>query len=185
MLATKTREYTVAEYAALPEGPPYFQLIDSELVMTPPPLPEHQDFVENIYLELGLYFRLRGGGRAYLAPRDIHFNDRNIFEPDLFIILSANSSRMERDGYHGVPDIVIEVLSRSTARDDIGRKKRTYEASGVKEYWIADPVDQTIECLQNSEEGFRLVSISRREDVFVSALLEGFSVSVGSLFTRE
>ena len=71
---------------------------------------------------------------------DVYFDDENIFVPGAVVVLKEHEQILaQRDMVHGAPDMVVEVLSYSTRKKDLGVKKDTYEAQGVREYWIIDP----------------------------------------------
>ena len=73
----------------------------------------------------------------------VHLTDENKFVPDMMVV--CDRSKIKSDGVHGAPDLVVEVLSPSTAKDDRTRKKEIYEACGVPEYWLVSPTDKSIE----------------------------------------
>ena len=73
----------------------------------------------------------------------VHLTDDNKFVPDMMVV--CDRSKIKSDGVHGAPDLVVEVLSPSTAKDDRTRKKEVYEACGVPEYWLVSPTDKSIE----------------------------------------
>ena len=81
-------------------------------------------------------------------------DDKNYYVPDAMIV--CDRSKIHHDGIHGAPDLVVEVLSRGTYRNDRGRKKDIYEKAGVKEYWIVDVKNRIVEVYLNSENGFYL-----------------------------
>ena len=74
---------------------------------------------------------------------DVYLTDNDRVIPDVMIV--CNRDIIKKDGIHGAPDLIVEVLSPSTAKNDKGYKKELYEKSGVKEYWIVDPVMRSIE----------------------------------------
>ena len=182
MIATRSRLATVEEYDALPEGPPYYQLIDSELVMTPPPIPAHQDSLGNLYFALRSFLKGHPVAHVHLAPFDVRLGPKDIYEPDLFVVLNENPGMMDRKGFLAAPDIAIELLSPSTARYDRGHKKDTDARMGVKEYWIIDLTQRTIECHTNSGQAFALTSFVQKEGTFESGVLKGFSITLEELF---
>ena len=80
-------------------------------------------------------------GKSCIAFPDgvaVYFDDKKLFCARLYDCMRQRSARLQNDGIHGAPDLVVEVLSQGTARFDRGHKKDVYEASGVKEYWIVD-----------------------------------------------
>lgn len=74
---------------------------------------------------------------------DVYLSDNDRVIPDVMIVW--NRDIIKKDGIHGTPDLIVEVLSPSTAKNDKGYKKELHEKSGVKEYWIIDPVMRSIE----------------------------------------
>ena len=79
-------------------------------------------------------------GYVYLDNVDVHLSDEDTFIPDLSIVLKDREQILTgRKGIFGAPDMVVEVLSYSTRKKDLTIKKDTYEAHGVREYWIVDP----------------------------------------------
>ena len=71
-------------------------------------------------------------------------------------MIVCNKNNIRLDGIHGAPDLVVEVLSPGTAKNDKGYKKDLYEKSGVKEYWIIDPVPRSIEVYLLTDGKFAL-----------------------------
>ena len=78
----------------------------------------------------------------------------NHYVPDTMIV--CDRSKLKSDGVHGAPDLVVEVLSPSTAQNDRGAKMRHYAAAGVKEYWIVSPIGKSVEVYLNQDGHFEL-----------------------------
>lgn len=136
-------------FNTLPEGT-LVQLIENNLVMSPAPKDQHQLLVDEIYPELSLFVKRRKIGATRVAPYDIYFDSENIFQPDIIFISNERKHLIQEDGLHGAPDMVIEILSPSTAHYDLQEKKAVYERFGVTEYWVVDPAT-------NGTTGFYLV----------------------------
>ena len=85
---------------------------------------------------------------------DVYLTENDRVIPDAMIVCNKNNIRL--DGIHGAPDLVVEVLSPGTAKNDKGYKKDLYEKSGVKEYWIIDPVPRSIEVYLLTDGKFAL-----------------------------
>jgi Uma2 family endonuclease len=139
-------------YQNLPEGT-LAQLIHNQIYMSPSPTNAHQKVLDKIYRRLGNYVEEKSLGETRVAPFDVHLNRRNVYQPDIMFIANENLPELKEDGFHGAPDLVIEILSPGTWRFDKEDKKDEYERSGVKEYWMIDPSDKTTEgfTLQNGE----------------------------------
>ncbi|MCU0403249.1 MAG: Uma2 family endonuclease [Chitinophagaceae bacterium] len=81
-------------------------------------------------------------GTTRVAPYDVYFYRQKTFQPDIIFIGNEQLHLIDKDGFYGAPELVIEVLSPSTAKYDLEDKKDIYERYGVKEYWIVDPADK-------------------------------------------
>ena len=100
-------------------------------------------------------FADRNEGRAILSPMDVYLADHSTVQPDL-IYVSRERSAVLRERIRGAPDLVVEILSPSTARRDLGEKLRLYAESDISEYWIVDPGAKTFEFLVNDAGAFRV-----------------------------
>jgi Uma2 family endonuclease len=146
--------YRRADYLALPDEPRCELLYGRLLVMTAPTL-RHQRIVGRLFsLLLALADRL--GGEAFVSPVDVALADHSIVQPDVVYVAPARSSALTTARIEGAPDLVVEILSPSTARRDLGEKLRLYAESGVLEYWIVDPGPGTFEFLVRADEEFRV-----------------------------
>ena len=79
---------------------------------------------------------------------DLYLDEDNQFVPDFMVV--CDPDKIKSDGVHGAPDLVVEVLSPSTARNDRTHKKETYANCGVREYWIIHPEDTGLSALKKS-----------------------------------
>jgi len=179
MLAVKEKPATIKEYRELPEGSPY-QLIEGELVMTPAPTPRHQVVSGNLFERMRK--SSRGTGVVLYAPVDVYLDLENACQPDLVFISKECGQIIKQDGIHGSPDLVVEILSPSTAYYDLRKKFRVYERSGVREYWIVDPDMLSIEVYRNEKGHFVQVAKAEGEGEVESAVLQGLKVAAADIF---
>ena len=114
--------------------------------MTPAPSTTHQEMVGSLYFQLRGALeettRKSGGGgscRAFVAPVDVFLGD-NTVQPDLLVV--CDPAKVSERGIEGAPDLVVEILSPSTAGKDLTRKRWAYEAARVPEYLIVDPEER-------------------------------------------
>ncbi len=84
MQSVATELVTVADYRAMPEGPPYYQLIEGELIMAPSPSSFHQDVVGNIYFLLRHHVMKHRLGKVCIAPLDVYLAETSVVQPDVF-----------------------------------------------------------------------------------------------------
>ena len=148
MVESTSTRIKASEYYQLPEYERHdlIQLINGEVVIGMPPILKHQLLIKKLLLLLA-QVEAQQGGVAFTAPTEVRFDEHNIFEPDLIYISPENISIAQQDEKRimGAPDLVAEVLSPSTAKFDRQDKYQAYERHGVGEYWIVDPVHETIE----------------------------------------
>ena len=130
-------------WQSLPEGT-LCQLLNNNLVMSPSPVNAHQVVLNEINFEIQILLKKNKIGEVRIAPYDVHFSKRNIFQPDIIFIANENLHKVESKGLVGVPDLVVEILSPGTAHVDMGEKRDVYEQYGVKEYFIVDPATKTV-----------------------------------------
>lgn len=129
-------------YNCLPEGTPV-QLINNQLFMSPAPKDRHQKLIGKLYLLVTAFVERNHLGETRIAPSDVFLNKENIYQPDIYFISTEHLDGFHEDGFHGAPDLVIEILSPGSEKTDKVDKFINYEAVGVKEYWIVDPLDKT------------------------------------------
>lgn len=124
-----------------------YELINGNVVMmSPRPRLDHITVSGNIFAVFWHYLRGKPC-RAFGDGADVFLDDKNHFIPDAMIVCNKD---IIKDNYiDGAPDLVVEVLSPSTARQDRFRKKFAYEKAGVKEYWIVDAFYKYVEVYYN------------------------------------
>lgn len=173
--------YTYDDYVRLPEGAPY-QLLGGKLVMTPAPSTKHQTVVQNIFLLLSGFLGSAEKGKIFLAPVDVFFSPTDICQPDVLYILPNRLSIIAEDKVNGAPDLIVEVLSPSTAYYDLRKKYKLYEQYGVREYWIADPMENSLEVYELRNGRFVLADRQEGTGEIASRLLPDFSVRLADVF---
>jgi Uma2 family endonuclease len=144
MLQIEPRPLTIRDYRQLPEGPPYYQLIEGNLYMAPSPDRLHQDILGNLHFILRSHLEKCPLGSIHLAPSDVQLTDLNVYQPDLYYVSNARRAILTDQGARGAPDLVVEILSLKTAKLDRGVKREIYARSGVEEMWIVDPEGKKI-----------------------------------------
>ena len=124
---------------------PSYEIIGGEKIMAPAANLTHGSIVGRLYSIMLNHLELADKGYVFTDNTDVHFPDGSLLKPDLVIVLEKNSAIIDWSrGINGVPDMVVEVLSKSTQKKDRTVKKDTYEANGVREYWIVDPYMKAI-----------------------------------------
>lgn len=139
MLAATHPAITRSEYQEMPPGPPFYQLIEGQLVMSPSPLTRHQRLVARLYTLLNQIVQEDNLGEVFIAPLDVFLNDVNVFQPDIVFVSRSRMSQITEFGIEGAPDLCMEVLSKSTQRFDSSTKKKVFAQCGLAHYWLVDP----------------------------------------------
>jgi Uma2 family endonuclease len=184
MLAVeKKKKYTVDDYMMLEEGAP-FQLINYDLIMSPSPIPLHQVISHRIELAIGIFLmNEKNKGFFVSAPMDVRFDNGNIFQPDILYINKERVSEIVTDTrIEGAPDIIIEILSSSTAIYDLRQKKDTYEKYGVKEYIVIDPVSRNADLYALKHGVYYLDQKANETEELASLILPGCTLDLNKIF---
>ena len=177
---------------------PWEELIDGEVVaMSPRPTFNHNRVASRIYWAFENY--LRGKRCTVIADgTDLYLTEKDRFVPDMMVV--CDRDKIKRDGVHGAPDLVVEVLSPSTAKKDRLHKKAVYGTCGVREYWLVDPENRTIEQYlpQDGRLELNTVYVSYSEDAlgrmteeersavethFQCSLYDDFDISLEEIFS--
>jgi Uma2 family endonuclease len=146
----------VEAYKCLPEGT-MAQLINGIIRMSPPLFDAEAVILNEIASNLHFFVKNSHSGTTRMGLYDVYLDEINVFQPDLCYISKKRMHLIKEDGLHGAPDIVIEILSPSTAKYDWEDKKDVYEQYGVKEYWIVDPEDRSVTGYSLTNATFTLI----------------------------
>jgi Uma2 family endonuclease len=162
-MATRTaavRDWTYEEFARLPDDGNRYEVIAGELYVTPAPGSIHQRVVWRLGTALENFCEEHGVGTMYGAPYDVIFGEGDYLEPDLIFVRRDREDIIQKHAAVGAPDLVVEILSDSTARRDRGIKRERYAAYGVPEYWIVDTEAKQIEVLRLTGGDLRRAEMS-------------------------
>jgi len=132
---------------------PREELLNGKIYMMSSPSINHNFVAGNIFAIFHNYLK-RKPCNAFSDGVDVYLTEKDRIIPDCMIV--CNKDIIQPDGIHGVPDLVVEVLSPSTAKHDRGYKKDLYEKSGVREYWIVEPNMRSIEAYLLSDGKYEL-----------------------------
>ena len=150
--------------------------------MEPAPFWGHQDVSAELLYQIKRY--LEGTpGKAFHSPFDVRLNawagDNTVLQPD--IVVFRDRSKLHGTGCIGAPDMVVEILSPSTAVRDKTVKFNQYLLAGVREYWIVDPVAKTVQtCILN--QGAFDVKLYAETDCVAVHVLDGCVIDLAEVF---
>jgi len=182
VLGVADRLVTVEDYRELPEGPPYYQLIEGRLLVSPSPNRYHQDVCQNLLVLLRNYLDRNPVGVVYQSPSDVYLTSYDAYQPDLYFVSNANAAILSPQGAAGAPDLVIEVLSPGTAHYDRDLKRKVYAQAGVKELWLVDPDAKQIQVLQLNPPSDKALVVHGASASFATDLLPGLVISAAQTF---
>lgn len=167
--------YTIEYIYALPDGE-RAELIDGQIYYMAPPNTRHQRMLNYINTEINMYIRKNNGEcEVFPAPFAVFLNDddMNYVEPDISVICDKN--KISDKGCQGAPDWVIEIISPSSRAMDYFTKLFQYQKSGVREYWIVDPIKQRVTVYFFEKELVEEYCFGEEVPV---GIYEGFSIKV-------
>jgi Uma2 family endonuclease len=174
-------KFTYDDYELIPEEKKC-ELIDGDLIMSPSASFRHQVIAGNINEILRAFVRKYKLGKV-LYEFDMYLDDENIFRPDVMFIANENLVNVTAKYLRGVPDLVIEVLSPSTKKNDTIIKKGLYAKFGLAEYWIADPETKTLDVFHLTPKGFALQKSYTPSDTLVKTIADAtLTIAVAEIF---
>ncbi|MDR2049723.1 MAG: Uma2 family endonuclease [Treponema sp.] len=175
--------YTYADILEMDE-PARAEIIDGELFMMAPPSSNHQIIVMQLAGQLWQFLRGKPC-KVFPAPFGVRLfpredlNDDTFLEPDIVVI--CDPSKIKKDGCEGAPDMVVEVLSPSNTRHEMLLKFKKYSAAGVKEYWVVDGDEKTVE-IHVLDKGRYIISVAGENDEIPVTALPGCTVRLQDLW---
>ena len=177
---------TAEEFVAAPvpdHGRPW-NLVDDEVVVSEPTA-RHGHPQTNLLVALEPW-AAKGAGRGHAVfPRDIGIDAFNVFAPDVLWYAHGRLPDPASPPPYAMPDLAIEVRSRSTWRYDVGAKRTGYERHGLPELWLVDTLARTVLVYRRSSAGasrFNIALELTEDDELTSPLLPDFSAAVRDVF---
>ncbi len=168
----KQKRWTYEEYYKLDDDKRY-EIIDGNLLMVPAPDLWHQDWLGSLYMVIRTFVTRNKLGRVFVAPFDVILDAENTVQPDLIFLSNARLGILEKRGVFGVPDLLVELISPSSVRRDRYDKKNLYARFGVKEYWIGDPANKSLEILTLQRGGYELHCSAEEKGKITSLVIPG------------
>jgi len=175
------KKYTYSDYIEWDDDKRW-ELIDGAAYMMSAPNRMHQKLLGNLHVQF--YNFLKGKScEVYLSPFDVRLNadtvDDTVVQPDLVIV--CDQTKLNDAGGIGAPDMVVEILSPSTARYDRNTKFNAYLKSGIREYWIIDPETKSLAVHILNDDNYITHPYTDEETAPVHAL-EGCTINLSKVF---
>jgi Uma2 family endonuclease len=176
-------EWRYEDLERLPDDGKRYEIVEGELYEMPSPTLYHALAIRNLLFLLGPVIEALGGW-LLTAPLDVFFQGADPVQPDLVVLLPGGKAQPFAQGVQGPPDLLIEILSPSNRGHDLLTKRALYARAGVREYWIVDPVQRTVELLALDRDAFHSVQTASGDDSVVSLVLADTTVPVAGIFAR-
>jgi Uma2 family endonuclease len=174
--------WTEEDYMRLP-GNRLVEFSEGRVELLPMPSQRHQDIIGFLYTLLFGFVMKRQLGKVLIAPFKIKLWEGKVREPDVMFMLTGNSHRRFEQSWEGA-DLVMEVVSPDDPKRDLVTKKEEYAKAGIPEYWLVNPLNETITVfvLEPGSSLYQAAGVYNKGEVAVSRLLEGFTADVAAVF---
>jgi Uma2 family endonuclease len=185
-------EYSYADYLSW-DDQERWELINGEAwAMSPAPSRLHQALSARILYALFDHFKDKNC-EVYAAPFDVRLPDKKeaedteiitVVQPDISVI--CDRKKLDDRGCIGAPDLVVEILSPSTAAKDLKIKRLLYEQHGVNEYWLFHPTDRIVLVYRLGQDGqYQKAEVFAADDTLISVLFDKLQIDLSSVFIEE
>ena len=184
MVLTRKMTYQEFRQMEIPDGDTsIYELINGNIMRRSSPHSRHQIVQANLMRHLGNFVFDNQLGRVLGAPMDVVLSDNDSPQPDVFFIKKEREKIIEWEGpVWGSPDLIIEVISKGTVKNDRVDKFELYEKFGVHEYWLVDPANQSVEVYFLDNKKYVLQQVQEIEGTVKSKLLAGFELDLMGIF---
>ncbi len=173
--------WSVEQYLKLSDQTNHLiEFTDGVIEVLPMPTRDHQVILAFLYEALLLLLRPRGG-KVLFAPLRLQVRPGKFREPDILALKDMHDPRNQNDYWLGA-DLVMEIVSPDRPERDLEEKPRDYAEAGIPEYWIVNPINETITVLVLDGAAYVEHGVFRRGDRAASKFIDGFSVSVDEVF---
>ena len=180
VLEKPAKRWTYEEYYRLDDDQRY-EIIDGNLLMAPAPDTWHQDWTRDLFRIIDRHVTAHRLGKVFFAPVDVVLGAENTVQPDIVFIATANADIIQRRAIFGTPDLLVELVSPSSVRRDRYDKKELYARFGVKEYWIGDPANNTLEVLTLKKDRYELHCCAEEKAKLTSLVLAGLEFDLSAI----
>jgi Uma2 family endonuclease len=178
------RLYTTDDYLAMRDEYPRYELLEGELIEMVSPTSRHQLISRRLVKMLNAHCEARNLGEILYAPLDVILSDTVVVQPDILFISRERKAELIGERITGAPDLAIEILSPTTSARDLNQKRKLYARHGVKEYWIVDPDDETIEVQRLQGNVFSTLALFEKGQTLTPLTFEGLGMEVAQVFAE-
>jgi Uma2 family endonuclease len=169
----------------LPEGPPYYELDEGELIEMARPRGRHQKVVGKLYSVVSSHVEQNSLGDVW-PEVEVDLTPTRTYVPDLSYLHTSNLDRFVDDvAIDGPPDLVVEVSSPGTVGRDKSKKLRAYHLAGVPWYWLIEADSLVIYEYRHTAEGYLLAQIIEPFEPFSPGLFPGLTLNLAELIGEQ
>ena len=177
-------KWTADDYFSLPDTNHLIELSEGRIIFLDMPTTSHQRVAKKLMKKMDDFVIENRLGEIGISPLPVELWKDKIREPDIIFMSNAHRDRIT-ENFWGVPDLVVEVISKSTSKVDRKEKFNEYAQAGIEEYWILDPGKQTIEIFILNNDVYELLGKWSNGEIANSKILSGFSVAVDDIFPKS
>lgn len=183
------KHYTYADYMTWDEQE-HIELIEGVPVMMSPPSRAHQEISGELFRQIANYLEGKKC-RVYAAPFAVRLFEKStddassvdtVVEPDLSVV--CDRDKLDAKGCKGAPDLVIEILSPSSIRNDRLTKFNLYQRAGVREYWIVNPSEKSVQVFILEGGHYTAAALGSESDVLKVNVLDGCYIDLAQVFSE-
>ena len=184
------KKYTYGDYLKWSDEERWELINGVPYAMGPAPLTEHQQILGELFVSLALYFREKNC-RVFPAPFDVRLPQSDekdeeistVVQPDIVVV--CDPDKLDERGCNGAPDMVVEIISSSTAKKDLNEKFNLYERSGIQQYWVVFPKYKVVDIYNLDESGrYKKTESCSVGERITSQLFPGLEIDVDVIFAE-
>ena len=174
--------FTYNDYALWPDDERWEIIAGEAYAMTPAPSIRHQKISRYLSAQFAIFFNGKGC-EPFPAPTDVVFDEQNIVQPDLLVVCDQN--KITEKNIQGSPDLIVEILSPSTALKDKREKKALYERFGVREYLIVYPTEELVDRFVLRDGSYGVEEVFGWDEVLPLAIFPELRLNLWEVFDKQ
>ena len=180
--------FRYSDYLKLPDDGNLYEILKGKLIVRTAPNRAHQRCSIRLSVILSLHVTQHELGEVYTAPFDVILDPENsdpeiLVKPDLLFVSTEHLQIITENNVRGSPDLIVEILSPSTANDDRDRKFKIYQEMKVLHYWIIDPTAQALEEYVWQSGSYHRCTFHVEREEFHPSLFPGLAISLEELWS--
>jgi Uma2 family endonuclease len=175
-------KFTYSDYLLLTDSDKRYEILDGDLLMSPSPTAIHQILLLKMAKLLSTFVEQNKFGQIFIVPFDVVLSDYEVIQPDIIFVSAENSHIIKPTHIQGSPDLLIEILSPSSVQRDRIIKRKIYSRNGVKEYWLINPEQKTIQQFQLQKKAFTLIKEFGAKESLSSSFFPELVIQLENIF---